>query len=172
MILGTFIFTVFRSFIAVMALVARNPWYLLKVAFVWFFVVMAVTYGYFLWTHQDYIAKVRKELALCLGKSLWFGFLCTAVLVGLYEFILQMLCASTLFMASADTICYLSLTQGDPMRLFRIMSTIWILLNAFWAYHFVEPLLVEWHEKRVVEGYGWLIIAVSLLCFGFLWCII
>lgn len=172
MILGTFVFTVFRSFLAIIALVAKSPWYLLKVAFVWFFVTMAVTYGYFLWTHQEYIAKVRKDLALCLIKSLGFGFFCTAALVGLYEFILQMLCRSKLFMASAHAICDLSLAQGDPMRLFKIMGTVLILMSALWVYHFVEPLLVEWHEKHIVEGYGWLIICVSLICFGFLCCII
>lgn len=171
MVLGTFMVAVFRSFIAVMRLVAFNPWYLLKVAFVWFFVVMAVTYGYFLWTHQDYIVKVRKELILCLVKSLWIGFLCSSVLVGLYEFILQMLCTSKMFMSSAHEICHLSLTQDDPMRLFKIMSTLLMLLSSLWAYHFIEPLLVEWHPKHIVEGYGWLIIGVSLLCFGFLWCI-
>lgn len=172
MILGTFMLTVFRSFMAVVGLVVANPWYLIKVAFVWFFVVLAVSYGYFLWTHQDYIVKVRKELGLGLIKGLWFGFLSTAVLVGMYEFILQTMCNSKALTASAEAICQLSLTQGNPMRFFNAMSSLLMLLSSVWAYHFIEPLLSEWHPKHIVEGYGWLIIGVSLLCLGFLWCII
>jgi len=171
MVLGTFIFSVVYSVVEVFSTIFLSPWYLLKVAILWFGVLLAITYGYFLWTHQGYMVRIRSELAIRLAQGLWFGFMSSLVLVGLYEFILRMLCVSKLFVTSADMICDLSLTQNDPMRLFKIMSFFMIVLSTLWTCYLIEPLLAQWYEKDIVDGYGWLIIAGSLLCCLFLWSI-
>jgi len=171
MVLGTFIYSVVYSVFAVLSTVFWSPWYLLKVATLWFAVLLAITYGYFLWTHQEYMVRIRSQLAISLAKGLWFGFLSSVILIGLYEYILRMLCASKFFMASVDMICDLSLTLNDPMRLFKIMSAALIVLSTLWSCYLIEPFLAQWYEKDIVDGYGWLIIAGSLLCGLFLWSI-
>lgn len=171
MILGSFVYSVAYSVFSVFVTIFLSPWYLIKVAVLWFCVLLAITYGYFLWTHQSYMVRIRSELAIRLAQGLWFGCLSSLVLVGLYEFILRMLCASKFFVTSADMICDLSLTSNDPIRLFKIMSMSLIVLGTLWTCYLIEPLLAQWYEKDIVDGYGWVIIGGSLLCCLFLWSI-
>src|SRR5690349_9646783 len=117
MILSTLMFSFFRSFLSIFMHVAMSPWYIFKISFLWFFVVLTASYSYFLWTHQGYLLEIRKDLTLLLAKSLWVGLLCSMALIGIYEFILQMMCASKFFLETKDQICAISLLINN-LKLF------------------------------------------------------
>lgn len=171
MIIGTILSQVLRSMLQIAMLMALHPWSLIKIAILWFFVSIAVTFGYFLWTHQDYILKIRSELVFKLFVSLVQGLFVTVLLIGFYEFILQMLCLSKLFLRSKNLICNLSLTIYPISYFFKIVGTILIGASTYWACHFIEPFLEQWYDKNIVHGYGWLMIITSVVCVGFLWVI-
>lgn len=168
MLLGTLFFSLFRSFLYVFTTVIADPLHIIKIAFLWFCVSIAVTYGYFLWSHQEYMHKIRNDLALSLLKSVWYGFLMIIALIGLYEFILRMLCSSYFFQHSASQICHLSLTQSDEVRFLRILGGGLIVLSTLWACFLIEPYLKQWHQKHVVDWYAWFMIFAGLICIMFL----
>ncbi len=166
MILATLIFSFFRSFLSIFRLVLYNPWYIFKMSFLWFFVAVTISYVYFLWTHQGYLVDMRKNLILLLAKSLWVGLICSMALIGLYEFILQMMCASKFFWTSKDQICAISLLINH-LKLFEAIAFCEIVFASFWACVYVEPFLEKWYAHRIVHGYHWLIIGTTAICLGF-----
>lgn len=167
MILATLIFNFFRSFLFIFMYVASSPWYIFKMSLLWFFVALTVSYAYFLWTHQGYIIEIRKNLIVLLAKSVGVGLLCSVALIGVYEFILQMLCASKFFFATRNQICAISLL-ANPLKLFQAIAFCEILFSSFWACVYVEPFLQKLYANRIVHGYHWLIIGITVLCLGFL----
>lgn len=167
MILATLVFNFFRSFLSIAASIVYSPWYIFKISFLWFFVVMAASYTYFLWTHQGYLLEIRKDLSLLLAKSLWVGLVCSMTLIGIYEFVLQMMCASKFFLESKNQICGISLLN-DNLKLFQVVAFCEIVFASFWACVYVEPFLKKWFANRIVHGYHWLIIGVTVVCLGFL----
>lgn len=167
MILMSLVFSFFQSFLSVVMHLIGHPWYLFKISFLWFFVTLATSYIYFLWTHQGYLLEIRKNLILLLFKSLWIGFLCSVALIGLYEFILQMMCASKFFLTSKDQICSISLLMHD-MKLLQSIAFCEIIFASFWACTYIEPFLRQWFANRIVHGYHWLVISVAVVCLGFL----
>ena len=167
MILSTLLFSFFRSFVSIFMYLVSSPWYIFKISFLWFFVSLTASYMYFLWTHQGYLVEIRKDLSLLLAKSLWVGLLCSVALIGLYEFILQMMCTSKFFFESKNQICSISLFM-DHWRLLHAIAFCQIIFASFWACLYVEPFLERWYANRIVHGYHWLIICVTVICLGFL----
>lgn len=171
MILGTFVCSVVYNILAVVFAIIKSPWYILKVSILWFCMVIALTYCYFLWTHQEYMARLRTALIQHLALGLWYGFLTSLALVGLYEFILRMLCLSKFFATSKDAICSYSLMYYGSERIDYVMGFVFIIISAWYICYLIEPFLAQWYDKKIVDGYGWLIIAGSLICSIFLWSI-
>jgi hypothetical protein len=167
MILSTLMFSVFRAFLSILQLLAYNPWCLFKISFIWFFVALALSYSYFLWTHQSYLENIRKEFVLLLFKSLWMGLVCGIILVSTYEFILQMLCYSTMFMSAKDQICQISL-MASSIRLFQVLAFLQICLSSFFASWYLEPFLEQWYEHNIVHGLHWVMIAATAISLSFL----
>jgi len=160
-------FSIFRIFLSVGQFLIYNPWYLFKISFIWFFVILAASYIYFLWTHQGYLENIRKEFVLLLVKSMLMGLLLAVVLVSAYEFILQMLCYSTMFMSAKDQICAISL-MGSHIRLLQTTAFLEIVLSSFFAAWYLEPFLEQWYEKNIVHGLHWVIIAATGIALSFL----
>lgn len=167
MILGTLMFSIFRVFLSIVQFLVYNPWYLFKITFIWFFVILAASYTYFLWTHQSYLEKIRKEFVLLLVKSLAMGLMIAVILVSVYEFILQMLCYSTMFMSAKDQICAISL-MVSRIRLLQTVAFLEIILSSFFAAWYLEPFLEQWYEKNIVHGLHWVIIAATAISLSFL----
>jgi len=167
MIISTLMFSFFRSFLFIGTHLLYSPWYIFKISFLWFFVVLAASYTYFLWTHQGYLVEIRKDLSLLLAKSLWVGLLCSIALIGVYEFILQMMCLSKFFWETKNQICSISLLVNN-LKLFQAIAFCEIVFASFWACFYVEPFLSQWYANRIVHGYHWLIIGVTVVCLGFL----
>ncbi|MBI2344852.1 hypothetical protein HYV10_02140 [Candidatus Dependentiae bacterium] len=167
MIVARLIFSFFRSFLSVGIRILYNPWYVFKISFLWFLVMLAASYIYFLWTHQGYLVEIRRDLIALLAKSLWVGLLCSLGFVGIYEFILQMMCASKFFLESKHQLCSISLLEQD-MNLSQVIGFFEVIFASFWACVYIEPFLQHWYANRIVHGYHWLIIAATVVCLGFL----
>lgn len=167
MILGTLMFNIFESFLSIVKVLVYNPWYLFKISFIWFFVILAISYSYFLWTHQSYLEGIRKQFVLLLAKSLGMGIVTAMILVGTYEFILQMLCYSTMFMASKDQICQISL-MNSYIRLVQVVAFLEICLSSFFASWYLEPFLEQWYEHNIVHGMHWVMIGATGISLSFL----
>lgn len=160
----------FSSFQVILAIIL-HPWFLLKVATLWFCVALAITYSYFLWTHQEAMVHMRSTLIRELAIGLWLGFISALAVIGIYEFMLQMMCYSVLFAQSQGTLCAISLMAQGPQVLQQAVAYALIILSSFFICHRIEPFLQMWYEEKVVHGYGWAIIFGSLICSMFLWVI-
>ncbi|MBP9764871.1 hypothetical protein KBD08_00860 [Candidatus Babeliales bacterium] len=170
--IGLCLYRFFWGFLEVLKVIVCDPFYIFNISFLWFCVAMAITYGYFLWAHQDMMIRIRHKIALLLCQSLWFGFLCAVAIAGMYEGILQLLCLSECFIVPHQIICHLSMVQqADHHQLFMIVGWGLIILSTLWSCFFIEPLFEGVHDNHIVEGYGWIMIAVSLLSILFLWSI-
>lgn len=167
MILGTLMFSIFEAFLSIVKVLVYNPWYLFKISFVWFFVVLALSYSYFLWTHQSYLEGIRKKFVLLLAESLGQGIVLAIIFVSIYEFILQMLCYSTMFMASKDQICRISL-MVSYLRLFQVIAFLEICISSFLASWYLEPFLEQWYENNIVHGMHWVMIGATGISLSFL----
>ncbi len=167
MIISTLLLSVFRTFLSIVKFLVYNPWYLFKITFIWFFVILAASYTYFLWTHQGYLENIRKEFVLLLVKSLSIGLMVGLIVMSTYEFILQMLCYSTMFMSAKDQICSISLMASD-IRVLQTVAFLQIVLSSFFATWYLEPFLEQWYEKNIVHGFHWVIIAATGIALSFL----
>lgn len=167
MVLSTLMFSIFRVFLSIGQLLVYNPWYIFKISFIWFFVILSMSYSYFLWTHQSYLENIRKEFVLLLIKSLGMGLMFAVLLVSMYEFILQMLCYSTMFMSAKDQICAISLIYSH-LRLFQVVAFLEILLSSFFASWYLEPFLEQWYEKNIVHTFHWVMIVATGISLSFL----
>ena len=170
MVFGRIIFSLFSCWMMVIKQVLiLNPWYLFKVAFLWFFLAFSVTYLFFLLCHVKNMVHVRQDLAVELTFSMSKGFLLSTAILGLYEFILSTLARSEFFKAQQSMIKSLTLINSSDMALYKSLSFMVVSLSAVFAYRSVSQLLSNWCQKAVFNRYGLCIMMISLICWGFLW---
>ncbi|HSW76334.1 MAG TPA: hypothetical protein VLG50_04790 [Candidatus Saccharimonadales bacterium] len=170
MFIGRIIFSVFACWLGVVKhIVLLNPLYLFKIGFLWFFLAFAMTYLFFLVCHRNAMIHIRRDIAIELAYSLWWGFLSSTAFVALYECILSLVVKSEFFKIHQSMIYSLSLMSGPDVTFYRILSCMIVFTSAFFAYNSVLELLSNWCEKAVFNHYGLYIVITSLICWGFLW---
>ncbi len=170
MILNILMRNFFSSCIQILIYIVLDPLYIFKISFLWFLIAVTASYLYFLWTHQSYVVQIRKDLIFLLAKSLAMGLISAALLIGIYEFILQMICMSKFFSSLKGSACTISLATSK-LKLFRTIAFCEIILASFWACEYIEPFLEQWYPNRIVHGYHWFIIATAAIALSFLWLI-
>ncbi len=169
MILGTFIFRIVRSWWMIVAMVVSNPLMILKVAFLWFGMSFAISYLFFLLVHKHDSLYIRRDLAIALGRSLLMGCFLATMLVALYEFIVSNVMTSDFFATQQQFIQSLNIFASEFIILYQRICFLTVLFSGLFAAHYVGEILDAWHEGHVSNRYGWTIMAVTLLCWGFLW---
>ena len=171
MLIGTFVFSVFRLWLTLVKFILISPIPFIKIGFLWFSMAFAGSYIFFLLVHKHQVLYVRKLLALNLAKSLAAGLLLSSFLVALYEFVLQNVMSSKFFSTQHGFVRNLSLIQSNVDDLYIWVSGGMVLLSGLFATHFVGGMLDQWYEESISDRYGWSVLATTLICWGFLWAV-
>jgi len=172
MVFSRMLVLMLHGFKTALLFMAMNVLYFIKIGFLWFFVMFAITYWYFLKIYKAYVTRIRKQLALLLAQSLGYGILLTVTLFGLYEVIVNAMCESDFFKYSINSVCALSIIFGDSVNGYKIMGISVLMLSTFFSCNYLGKLLDESHDNYVSHWYGLIISCISLLCGIFLWFII
>lgn len=169
MLVGTLLFSIVRWWLITLRLVIVNPWLILKIGILWFFMAFAVSYIFFLVMHTADVVQVRRGLALELLRSCAMSFALSLGLVALYEFIIQNLLRSKFFHDQQHLLQELTFMQHDPEILYKRLCFLMVLLSGLFAAHYVGIMLDAWYDDSVSNRYGWCITGATLICWGFLW---
>ncbi len=169
MIIGTFIFRIVSWWWTIVKMVAFSPLMILKVAFLWFGMSFAASYIFFLLVHKHDVLHVRRDLAMAFGRSFLMGACVATMLVALYQFILGSVMTSKFFAAQQHFIASLNIMSDEFVILYQKLCFLTVLLSGLFAAHYVGEILDTWHDHHISNRYGWSIMAVTLLCWGFLW---
>ena len=171
MIFGTMMFSVFNIWLDIVQMVIFQPWLIVKVAFLWLAMSFAASYIFFLVTHKSNVLHVRKALAIEIVKSCGFSFLLATALMALYEFVLYNLKYSKFFAANQAMIEHMSFATQEGLLLYHRLCFLMVILSGIFASHYVGAMLDQWYEEHISNRYGWFIMTVTLVCWGFLWII-
>lgn len=169
MILGTAIFRIVRMWWFIIKEIIMNPAMIFKVGFLWLSMSFAGSYIFFLLVHKHDVVRVRKDLAVALGRSFFMGFFVATMLIALYQFILGNFIDSKFLETQQNFIASLHIFATEFVFLYQGLCFLTIILSGLFATHYVGEILDEWHEAYISNRYGWSIMAVTLLCWGFLW---
>lgn len=172
MILGTFIITIFKIVISILTLFLFAPLFLIKISFFWFAMIFAASYIFFLIVHQSQVELVRKDIALALAKSLGLGFIVACCIEAFLQYWSFDVATSAWFLghqSSLMSMCSALTTQGMVENRIVLMM---IFLSGFFSAHLVGDMLDSWYSDNISELYGWMVVAITLLCCAFLWFVV
>jgi hypothetical protein len=169
MLIGTFRLSIVYWWWTITKMVIFSPLMILKTAFLWFFMSFATSYIFFLVVHKFHMVYVRKDLAVALARSLIMGFFVALMLVALYQFILANFMTSRFFETQQNLISNLDMFSHEFIFLYQKICIFTLLLSGLFATHYVGEMLDAQHEPYISDRYGWTIMAITLLCCGFLW---
>ncbi|MBP6891951.1 hypothetical protein KBB68_00030 [Candidatus Babeliales bacterium] len=169
MIVGTFMFRIVRWWLTLIQMLIFNPLMILKVSFLWFCMSFAASYIFFLIVHKYDVLDVRKDLAIALGRSFLMGAFVATLLISLYQFILTDVMISRFFATQQHFIASLNMMSDEFVILYQKFCFLTVLLSGLFASHYVGEMLDAWHDDHISNRYGWSIMAITLLCWGFLW---
>lgn len=169
MILGTLFFSLVQWWLVTLKLVFIQPWFIMKVAFLWFCMTFAITYLFFLIVHKTDVIYVRKVFAIELARSCGIGFAVASLLIALYEFILHNVLQSKFFYPQQLMLKDLTLLHHEPEALYQRLCFLMIFISGLCATHYVGQVLSQWYQEYIINRYGWCVIITTLICWGFLW---
>lgn len=167
MILGTLFFSIIKLWFKIMSMIVVKPWFLLKISFLWFGILFAVSYIFFLMVHKSDVIFVRKAIAKELGLSLVFGFLFACLLEALYEFILFNVSHSKFFQVEQAFVDSLNLLQSDGHGLQQRVCLLMLLIAGLFAAHRIGEMLDQWYTHHISNRYGWIVLVATLFSAGF-----
>ena len=171
MIIGTFIFRIVSWWWTIIKMMVLSPFMILKVAFLWFGMSFAASYIFFLMVHKRDVLHVRQNLARALGRSLLMGGFLSTMLLAVYQFILSNFMTSRFFETQQHFIASLHVMSDEFVIVYQKICFLTVLLSGLFAAHYVGEMLDAWHEDHISNRYGWSIMAVTLLCWGFLYAV-
>ncbi len=173
MVIGRIIFSLLSCwFMVIMQVLTLNFFNVIKIMFLWFFLAFSTSYLFFLLCHKRNIAHIRKEIAVELARSLGLGCLLATLTIALYQCILSWMSKSEFFDLHRPMLVHGSLIGMPNSIFYNTISFIIVTLSALFAHHYVAPLLDCNDHQKVADRYGLCLLALSLVCWVFLWLII
>jgi len=173
MVIGTLLFSLLRCwFMIIGQILTLNILNIVKILFLWFFLAFSTSYLFFLLCHKRNMALIRKDIAAELARSMVLGLLFSTLTMALYECIIRWMSKSAFFDIHHAMLVHGSLVSLSNPIFYNTLSFIIVTLSALFAHHYVSPLLNCEQHHKVADRYGFCLLAISLVCWVFLWLII